>query len=112
MSGSKRNHEGYLIIDQRNSPGVSPEMAHRAGLPHGAHQGLFEAPTISCSHCQKVVVLHPARSRDRAWCRYCDHYLCDGCGGILAATGTCNLYRAKLDNLQETNVKLIGVSED
>jgi hypothetical protein len=112
MAGSKRNNEGYLLIDQRDSPGVSPIMAHRVGLPVGANKGVFEAPTYTCSHCQKVVVLNPLRNRDRAWCRHCDQYLCDPCGGVLAATGNCNLYREMLDNLQEEGLKLIDVNED
>jgi len=108
MPRSKRSYEGELLIDHRFTPGIPEEVTHRQGLPVGAAQGLFEAPTFTCSHCQKVVVLNPLRNRERAWCRKCDHYLCDPCGGILHATGICRPYRAMLDDLQEKGLKLEG----
>jgi hypothetical protein len=50
MTLSKRAHEGYLMRD------------HRAG--GGA---LFEAPVITCSHCQRGVIVNPGRTRERAY---------------------------------------------
>ncbi len=75
---SKRRHEGYLLIDHRNSPGV-PVGFGGSCVAVGAGQA-FEAATITCSHCQAIVVLNPERDRERAWCAKCDHYICDGCG--------------------------------
>lgn len=102
MSLSKRSHEGYLLIDNRCNPGVPDELAVRVGLPVGAGRGMFEAPTITCSHCQTVVIINPLRNRERAYCGKCDHYICDGCGAARAANGgECRTMRQIADELQE-----------
>jgi hypothetical protein len=38
-------------------------------------------PTLTCAHCNTVVLLNPARTRERAHCRRCSSYICDrpGC---------------------------------
>ena len=102
MSRSKRSHEGELMIDHRFTPGLPDETMQAHGLPAGAGHGLFEAPTFTCNHCPQIVVLNPLRNRQRAYCRKCDHYICDRCGGILAATGACKPYKRVLDELQES----------
>lgn len=84
---TKRSLEGYLLIDHRNAPGAGP-------VPAGA---TFESATVTCSHCHRVVVLNPDRSRERHHCRRCDHYICDQC----AAAGDCRPMVAELDRLQE-----------
>jgi hypothetical protein len=101
---SKRSHEGILTIDSRFTPGVSDDDIRSAGveLPPGAGQGLFEAPTYTCSHCQTVVVLNPRRNRERAYCRGCDHYICDNCGAIRAMNGgQCKTFKQLIDEVQE-----------
>lgn len=60
MRFSKRSNEGYLLVDNRLSGGT-----------------LFESATITCKHCQQIVVLNPDRTRPRGYCRGCDHYICD-----------------------------------
>jgi hypothetical protein len=102
---SKRRHEGYLLIDHRNSPGITEEVAHRAGLPTGAGRGVFETPTITCSHCQKVLVINPLRTRDREYCGKCDHYVCDQCGLVLKLGGECRTMSEIMDDVQEKAVK-------
>ena len=102
---TKRSYEGVLLIDHRVSPGV-PDQMMPAGMPLGSGHGLFEAPIYTCSHCQKQVVVNPLRNRSRAWCRYCDHYICDPCGGILHTTGICKTYKQFMDELQEQGLKL------
>lgn len=79
---SKKRHEGYLLIDHRNSPGVSAEFIAQAGLgtPVVGPGQTLEAATISCSHCQGMVILNPLRTRPRNWCYKCDHYICDNPG--------------------------------
>jgi hypothetical protein len=37
-------------------------------------------PTLTCAHCNRVVVLHPLRERERSWCSKCDAYICDSAG--------------------------------
>ena len=75
---SKRRQEGYLLIDHRHSPGLNVP-----GLGEGQ---LFEAPTVTCSHCQAVVIVSPTRTRSRHYCQKCDHYVCDKPECSLACT--------------------------
>ena len=98
---TKRSQEGLVLIDHSVSPGV-PDSAMPDGMPPRAGQGKFEAPCYTCSHCQQIVVVNPLRNRDRAWCKKCDHYLCDRCGGILATTGVCKTWKQLLDEIQDT----------
>ena len=63
-------HEGYLSID------------HRA-----VSKGHFESATSTCSHCQRVVILNPDRTRPRHYCPQCDNYLCDECELQRTSTG-------------------------
>jgi hypothetical protein len=93
---SKRDHENYLMIDNRLAPAIPDELLIPLGFPAGAGRGLFETPTITCHHCQANVVLNPNRSRERAWCKKCDHYLCDQCGVALSQTGICKPFGAVL----------------
>ena len=72
---TKRSHEGYLVIDHRACPGLAPGPR------------LFESATITCSHCHRVVVLNPDRSRERGYCPKCDHYVCDECELARVASG-------------------------
>jgi hypothetical protein len=94
---SLRNHEGYFLLDHRATSAVPDELVIAAGLPAGAGRGLFEAPTYTCRHCQAVVVMNPNRSRERAYCRGCDHLICDGCGAERARTGECKTFNQKVD---------------
>lgn len=84
---SLRNHEGELLIDHRNSPGIP-------GLPQ-----IFEAPTYTCKHCQRIVVMNPDRKRERAYCRGCDHLICDPCAAIKAQTMTCRTFDQVIDEI-------------
>lgn len=87
---SKRRQEGYLLIDNsfavRNAPNPFPTeadmtqaRAHGLTFP-GMQVPVFESATITCTHCNVVVVLNPNRTRERSYCASCDAYLCDGCG--------------------------------
>lgn len=83
---SKDHHLGYLIIDHRNSPGISEEMAHDLSVKSGKQvlpmpKGqIFERDTYRCSHCQAIVLKNPLRERPRNYCRKCDAYVCDNPG--------------------------------
>lgn len=81
MYFSKMTHEGYLLVDHRNSPGLSEEDAHRMGyLPDQVREGkIYETSTIGCPHCGCVVVKNPYRVRARGHCIQCDKYICDAC---------------------------------
>lgn len=110
MLHSKRAQEGYLLINHRESPGLTEsfldDVAGRSSappLPPGSGRGTFEAPTITCSHCQKVVVLNPLRNRDRAYCAKCDHYICDDPCGVAykVSGGACRSFRALMEQLTD-----------
>lgn len=102
---SKRSHEGYLFVDHRNSPGLSEAMTLAAGRPASAAGGLFEAATYTCSHCQSIVVIEPKRTRERAYCAKCDHYICDACGVLKAQNGECRPMEKVFDEALEQAVQ-------
>lgn len=79
---SLRSHEGYILIDHRNSPGVPDAIMVPQGLIPGAGKGLFESATYTCPYCERVVILNPDRSRARAYDRKTDHYICDSCDAL------------------------------
>jgi len=80
---SKFSQQGEILIDHRNSPGITPEFMRANGLEGapcvGAGQ-VFEAAIKNCKHCGADVIMNPLRSRDREWCFFCDAYICDRCG--------------------------------
>jgi hypothetical protein len=76
--------ESYLMIDNRCSGG-----------------GVMEAATFTCSHCQRVVVMNPDRTRERGYCRKCDHLICDECVQTMFETLTCVPIAKVFDELQE-----------
>ena len=103
MSNSKRSHEGLLIMDHRDTPGTPDKVMQSQGLPAGSGKGLLEVPTYTCSHCPAVVVVNPLRNRARAYCRKCDHYICDRCGAVMAQTKECKTWTQLLETIQEQN---------
>ena len=98
MSSLKR-HEGWLVIDNRFGPGVPAEMIRASGkdAPVVAEGAMMECSTITCSHCHSVVILNPERTRQRNYCKKCDHYICDSPG----CNSGCVPMNKVLDDLQE-----------
>ena len=94
---TKRSLEGELTIDHRNSPGVTPEQAIAGAIPVRGGT-MFQSPTITCGHCQRIVVLNPDRSRSRGYCRGCDRFICDECELVRVQTGLCNDFERFADN--------------
>lgn len=78
MKRSLGHGGGYLTIDHRDSPGLTPaDVAHVPGaiaVPGGQQ---FESDAFVCCHCQTVVVKNPGRTRPRGYCAKCDHVICD-----------------------------------
>lgn len=73
---------GYLMVDHRASPGLPEDVARAVGYdPKLCVEGkIFEADTLTCSHCKGVVVKNPLRTRERHSCLKCgNHFICDGC---------------------------------
>lgn len=100
---SKRRLEGELTIDNRHAPAFSPEEIARLGKPGAiGGNGFQQFPILTCSHCQKQMIVQPLRTRERPYCRKCDHYICDDCALIAKLNGgECEPFNAKLDRLQE-----------
>jgi hypothetical protein len=75
---------GYVIIDHKNSPGLSAEVAIRNGLdPKYCGAGkTYEADTQTCAHCKGVVLINKLRTRPRGHCIKCDRYICDACHAL------------------------------
>lgn len=80
MSSLKR-HEGYILVDHRSSPGLPEDIARAAGYdPVQCREGrMYESATLTCSHCGTAFVKNLFRTRERAYCAPCDHYICDFC---------------------------------
>lgn len=72
---------GYLMVDHRASPGLPEDIARQVGYdPRLSGEGkVYEADTMTCSHCRGTVVKNIFRTRERHHCTKCDHYICDGC---------------------------------
>ncbi len=88
---SKRELEGYLLIDHTDSPGISAQEATLAGkntlaVPKGMK---FQSATINCACCQVLVVLNPKRDRSRGYCPSADRYVCDLCEAARVQRGSC-----------------------
>jgi hypothetical protein len=98
---TKRSDEAVILIDHRNSPGISQEFVQRNRLDVpavGAGQ-VFESAITVCHSCGGDVILNPNRSRDREWCMVHDAYLCDRCALRRKLTGSCIPLRQKLVEL-------------
>src|ERR1700730_13341887 len=96
---TKHRREGYLLTDHRNSPCVPEEMIRASGrnAPVIASGQIFESPTVTCAHCNVVVVLNPDRTRPRGYCRKCDQYVCDN----PACNAECTPAIKNIDDIQE-----------
>jgi hypothetical protein len=72
---------GSVIIDHRDSPGLTAEQARLAGYDpkHCGEGAYYEAGTLTCKHCKSVVVKNKFRVRERAFCGKCSGFICDAC---------------------------------
>ena len=94
---SKRDLEGYFMMDHRMTDPVPEHLLRKAGLPPSAGRGLFETASYTCSHCQRQVFVEPGRARDPDYCRGCDHYICRQCAAIRAVTLECKTFKQIMD---------------
>jgi|SRR5882672_267683 len=107
---SKRDLEGYLEIDHRESPGFTSEEANAAGLRRVATDvgkgTRAQIPVVNCSHCQMHIIMNPLRTRDRAYCPKCDRYICDRCEMVrVASGGLCKPFTQVVDEFMEAAAK-------
>jgi hypothetical protein len=96
-----RDQEGELLVDHRNSPGVPAELLVQFDLPLelSKHSKVAEFPTFTCKHCQTVVIMNPERTRQRNFCKGCNHLICDPCAAIKHRTGVCKTFDQIADEL-------------
>lgn len=75
------SREGCLLIDHQSSPGLPDGFMRSIGLSGlSASEGkTLEAATLTCSHCNAIVVKNPGRTRERGFCPKCNEYICDPC---------------------------------
>lgn len=98
---TKRSDEAYLLIDHRNSPGITAEFvrANRLDVPVVGAGQVFESAMVTCHCCGGDVVLNPNRSRDREWCMQHDAYMCDKCALLRRLSGSCVPLRKRIADL-------------
>lgn len=84
---------GYLSVDHRN-------VDAPIGVPR-----LFEADTYTCKHCQGIVVMNPARTRERYKCRGCNHHICDDCAVKRVGGEACKTFEQFVDEYLNTLAK-------
>lgn len=98
---TKRSDEAYVLIDHRNSPGISQEFIQANGLdaPAVAAGTILESAMVVCGHCGTDVILRPERTREREWCWNCDKYICDNCGILKKLGESCSPLQARLQSI-------------
>jgi hypothetical protein len=105
MKHSLNDHAGYLIIDHTDSPGISeseiPARLKDSTIPVPAGKK-FETDLWTCSHCQRGVYLNSNRTRERATCLHCYHYICDSCNVLYRKTGQCIPFKKVLDQAEKS----------
>jgi hypothetical protein len=112
MFSSKNIHEGYVMIDHRASPGMTPDEARLMGYePEHVSEGkLFETKTNHCCHCGTVVIMNPLRTRERSFCSSCSKYVCDNCGIEMRLSDYIHsTYQDKLNNRLTELANLKGI---
>lgn len=109
MKKSLRHGAGYLIVDHTNSPGLRPQdVAHVPGAPAVGEGEVFERDFLVCSHCERMIVLNPLRTRDRGYCQKCHAFICDGCEDLRVRTGACVPMKQVLDRAATIAEKYVG----
>lgn len=70
---------------------------------------VIRAPTVRCWHCGGCWMLNPLRTRERAHCRTCDRYICDGCKEVTLQPGYVHRTIDDLtEMIQSGNWKIVG----
>ena len=69
ISHQIKGGRGYLMVDNRASGGKLEEYA-----------------TMTCGHCNTIVVLRGDRKRPRGYCKKCHAYVCDNAACVVNCT--------------------------
>ena len=100
---SKRELEGYLEIDHRESPGITPALAAKVGrgtIPVPAGQ-VFKAATMNCVYCERLIIRNPGRERPRNFDPKTDRFMCDDCSLVRKLGGELKPMKQVIDEFQE-----------
>ena len=62
---------------------------------------MYESATITCVHCNTIVILNPQRTRPRGHCAKCDAYICDN----PICHKECRPFNALLDTVEKRAFK-------
>ena len=98
---TKRSGEAYILIDHRNSPGISHEFVakNKLDVPAVGAGQVFESAMSVCHCCGGDVILNPNRTREREWCMQHDAYMCDRCALTRKLSGSCLPLQKRLLNI-------------
>ena len=88
---------GYIEVDHRNAAAPPPGVAR-----------YFEADTYTCSHCNRVVILNPQRTRERYKCAGCSHHICDDCAAERVAGKACRTFDQRATESLEQAARQAG----
>lgn len=81
---------GYYEVDNRAADVLPPGTVRH-----------FEADTYTCSHCETVVIMNPARKRERYKCKSCSHHICDPCAAKAFEGEKCLPFKTMIEQLRE-----------
>lgn len=100
MIFSKKTFEGFICIDHSESPGFTQaDRALRGSvLPFAGAGQKFQAATNTCSHCERVVIRNPDRTRPRGHCSKCDRFMCDPCSADFYLTSECRCWEKRAND--------------
>src|SRR5205823_4513732 len=104
---SKRDLEGYIEINHKDSPGISPELAAQVGrgtIPVAAGQ-VFQAAATTCPYCERLVIRNPLRERERAYDAKTDRYICDDCALVRKLGGELKPMKQVIDEFMDKAAK-------
>lgn len=104
---TQRGKAGWLMLDHRESPGLSEAEIRRKGmgLKEGAGRGLHETNVLHCAHCTKGMVVHPLFMIDLPFCALCDAHICDQCKTAQVVSGRHLPFSKVADLFQEAALK-------
>lgn len=88
-----RNPGGYTFITSPEGVTINFDRFRCEKLP----QGVFEADTFTCIHCNRVMHVKPKANMDEfgSMCRNCMKMVCPTC-----ANGSCTPFMKKLEEIE------------
>ncbi len=101
---------GYLIIDHKESPGLTPEDVAKSpgAIAVGAGQ-FFETDTKICSHCSRQVIIEiRTKGAQPAVCPKCHAFICKRCDKLRMKTHECIPMLKRIEEAVNISQKFVG----